>query len=279
MPTFSTRTCHCLRSALAALSLIAAWSTQAQSVFVSSTTGPHITDPLFAQSSGPGFQTVADLVGGRFGAAVDFSGGLPNLNAQAGATLIGFTNTGPSFSGIAFARVTGDPTLTYDLVQSVPTAQVFTQVISTLSGAIGVGTGQFVARAEHRLFRSVSGSTSTLLPTTVGGGAVTVNQADFFGLDLLLSFPFTLDTGQTLTMSSSISTSAFGGTLDRALADFCCSAQLTLQLPIGASVVNNTGQTLTWVTVVREPSVMWLFVAGLVPMVYRARRRPAMVNG
>jgi len=274
---FSRRTSHCLRSAFAALVLTAAWSTQAQSVFVKGNTSPIVTDPLFAQDSAPWFEAVADLVSGDIGAAVDFTGGgLPNLNAQAGMTLLGFTNTGPSFSSTFSVHVTGDPILTYDLDASVPSATLGTQVISTLSGAIGVGVNQFVAREEHRLTHTPSGFSNTLLPPiTAGGGTVTVNQANFLGLDLDLSFPFTLATGQTLSVSFSISTSAFGGTADRALADFCCSAHLSLELPVGASVVNNTGQTLSWVTVVPEvpePSVTWLLLAGLAPMVYRARR-------
>jgi len=173
-----------------------------------------------------------------------------------------FTNTGlTAISGIVSARVTGG----YSLIRgSGPNDVISTQVFNILSGGIDFTTTEFFAEAIHTLVMNANQSVSSPIPVVSGGGTVAFGQADFFGLDALLSFVFTLNPGQRLSVSFQIFPAVFPGDGGHAIADFCCSAQLSMVLPIGAQVSNDTGQTLSWVTTpVPEPATMWLLLAGL----------------
>jgi hypothetical protein len=270
-----------IRIALVLASLLAAFSTpvHAASVVVQDPVGVRVFDPVFASISGTGFEAVADVLAGHFGAAVDVPGA-GSLNAQAGLfDPLRFTNT--SSGAVPFpiaAGFSGD----YDLVFLDVTGAVATQVTGVLSARIG-GLLRF-ASATHDLRIDAAGSTSTITSSS-SGGTVAVLQADLDALIMTLAVPgLTLNPGETIEIGLSISTTdqvnaPVTGT-GKAAADFCCSAQLSLLLPPGVQLENDTGRTLAWVTSipasVPEPSSALLFgsAAAFYGMLLRSRRAP-----
>jgi len=190
MLDYSSRIARITR--LASVLLTSAWPAQAALVFVQAPDGPPLTNPTFAQVAGAGFEAVADLVGGRFGASGEFFGVPPTTWTVRSGTLdpVRFTNTGATaISGIVSARVTGSYSLTRG---SGPNDVIATQVFNILSGGIDFTTTEFFAEAIHTLVMNVNQSVSQSIPVVSGGETVAFGQADFFGLDALLSFAFTL---------------------------------------------------------------------------------------
>jgi hypothetical protein len=269
-----------LRFALVFASLLAAFLTpvEAASVFVQDPVGNRVIDPVFASISGPGFEAVAHLIAGDFGAAVDVPGH-GGLNVAAGIfdplritnTTSGSVSLPPLVMG-----VTGD----YDLVFLDVTGAVATQVTAVLATRLG-GVQRF-ARATHDLRIDALGPTSNVTDSS-SGGTVTVAQADLAALAMTLALPgITLNQNETIEISVLISTTdqvnaPVTGT-GKASADFCCSAQLSLLLPPGVQLANDTGQTLSWITnaptSVPEPSgAILLGSAALVLLAYHGRRR------
>lgn len=267
----SRRIGRTLRLASVVALLASAWPAQAAVVYVQAPGGLPITDPMSAQVAGSGFEAAADLVNGRFGASGEYSGIPSTTWTVRSGTLapVKFTNTGATaISGVVSAHVTGS----YSLIRgSGPNDVVSTQVYNILSGGIDFTSTEFHAEAVHTLVRNANQSVS--LPTTQvsGGGVVSFGQTDFSALDALLSFPFTLGPGQRLSVSYLINPAVYPGNGGHAVADFCCSAQLSMVLPVGAEVSNDTGQTLNWVTVVPGPPTLGLLMTGFAVALTRSR--------
>src|SRR5215470_20139816 len=178
----SSRIARITRLASVVVLLTSAWPAQAALVFVQAPEGLPLTNPTFAQDAGAGFEAVADLVRGRFGASGEFSGVPPTTWTVRSGTLapVRFTNTGATaISGVVSAHVTGS----YSLIRgSGPNDVISTQVFNILSGGIDFTTTEFFAEHIHTLVMNANQSVSSSIPVVSGGGTV-VAQADFFGLD------------------------------------------------------------------------------------------------
>jgi len=256
-------------------------------------------NPLIASVSGPGFMASADALAGEFkvyGAASDDI----RVNGNRAGTERPYEFTNLTVSQMTIAA--GTPAIGLfpplgltaevhaDVFAAPPasllrpggTNRTVNDVQATFSVKVldGIGVGSFIAQAlyqeftEYNLDGTVKDFVASFRKFQETNGATVVTSGGS-GISLNMSFlmpTMVLDPGARMQVSFELeSTARDGSTIDA-----YNTAQLSLVLPFGVTLDNDSGESLDWVSnapAVPEPQTYALLLAGLGLIGLAARRR------
>ena len=251
--------------------------------------------PVLVFKNGPDYMLSANILTGEFKLRADAQGwaaGLSNANSAGTLQPLQFTNTGLATITIAAGRpafAPGGPAglhavVNADLIGSPPFP--YGPAISTSVAVTGVlmariqgaaGQREFVAGMNHQevTLYNPDGSVQDFVQfvsKTETGGALAFQGGGSGLVNINLLMPqLVLDPGDRLELSFSLS----GNASDSSTIDAYNTARLSLTLPYGVTLANDSGQPLSWVTnaPIPEPSSLAMFAIGLGIAAAYVRRR------
>ncbi len=265
--------------------LLAATSVQSQSLSL-------LRGEVSVQTHGPGLPIslvrdpwLAEVTASTSYGRASLSGGLSQASAE---WLPGYTGSASQITYLATdisLQNTGSSPLTPG-----PISVLFDATMAQFFGADGFGLSHFTigilsaslggtlqsARADHFYnARSLGGVFSDDLraaPSGQGGGVASIFTATPGSFEAGLTLPgFTLAPGAVLRVLFSLQVGALGSGNWGALVDATQSAQLSMQLPQGVTVISD--QPLAWISAVPEPASAALLAIGLTILALAATRR------
>jgi hypothetical protein len=206
-------------------------------VFAQHSGGPTVWEHDVASGMGAGYMTTADLAAGTF--AARSGDGASQLYAYAGLHTIRFINhyPGPVTIAAGNVRLAYSGSYGHSSNAELATAQSTAVLSAVVSPASSFDRW---ARLTHQ---TQDGSSMTRVEDQMGG-MVVIHEESSTSLSAELLLPeLTIPSGQSLSISCSLQTSAVNG-----VSDFSTPAQLSLELPSGVSLDSNSAVPLAWVT-------------------------------
>jgi hypothetical protein len=287
-----------LRSMICAAAVLASAPAWGVVVYVQHQQTVDDQNPLIAFASGPGYELSANILTGEFKAFAqasstvpvnnNFSGTLrplvmmnpstaPAVTIPAGAPVFPLGTSAGLAADVNADLFAGPPFRLASGGSAVTTMRVGGRLFVRVVG--GSGAGEYRAQGLHQTTVTYNRDGSVFDVETdfdkqeTGGATVLLGPGGGTGVNMSFLLPeLMLDPGARLELDFQLDVGAFDGSTVNALN----TAQLSLTLPAGVTLDNDTGQPLAWVSnapAIPEPQSLALMALGLGLVVTIARRR------
>ncbi len=217
----------------------------------------------------------ADLPSAHFKVASDWTGAVVSATAQQARALARIEFRNDHGFGIVFAAgaIHADLSGSFGWSPGAGTAGISNQLYGRLvvrAPGIAGGTSNTVLSYDQN-----QESFDVTQAATPGSASVVVHGVSAGAISATLNTAaFTLAPGEVLQLSFEFEAQSWGTNGWSAFVDASNSAQLSMQLPAGVTLVSP--QVLSWVSVVPEPGAGWLMAVGLAGLLGWRQRRASV---